>query len=78
MATNDGETLKTLKEWFTFIVAVIATVSGVIFWIQRADDDKFKRIEDKIGAVETDVDKIREDNVEIIRLIGKLEGKLEK
>jgi hypothetical protein len=78
MSTDENETLKTIKEWFTFAVAVIATVSGIIFWIQRADDDKFQRIEDKIEAVETDVDKIREDNVEIIRLIGKLEGKLEK
>jgi GTPase len=78
MSTDENETLKTIKEWFTFAVAVTATVSGVIFWIQKADDDKFQRIEDKIEAVETDVDKIREDNVEIIRLIGKLEGKLEK
>ena len=67
-----------LKDWFTFAVAVVATVSGIIFWIQRADNDKFERIESKIEAVEADVDKIREDNVEIIRLIGKLEGKLEK
>jgi hypothetical protein len=75
---NNNDMLRNVKDWFTFAVAVIATVSGVIFWIQRADNDKFERIETKIEAVEADVDKIREDNVEIIRLIGKLEGKLER
>ena len=78
MSQPPNNTLRNIKDWFTFAVAVVATVSGVIFWIQRADNDKFERIESKIEAVESDVDKIREDNVEIIRLIGKLEGKLEK
>ena len=78
MSQPPNDTIRNIKDWFTFAVAVVATVSGVIFWIQRADNDKFERIESKIEAVETDVDKIREDNVEIIRLIGKLEGKLEK
>ena len=78
MSQPPNDTIRNIKDWFTFAVAVVATVSGVIFWIQRADNDKFKRIESKIEAVEADVDKIREDNVEIIRLIGKLEGKLEK
>ena len=78
MSQSPNDTIRNIKDWFTFAVAVVATVSGVIFWIQRADNDKFERIESKIEAVEADVDKIREDNVEIIRLIGKLEGKLEK
>ena len=78
MSQSNNNTLRNIKDWFTFAVAVVATVSGVIFWIQRADNDKFERIESKIEAVEADVDKIREDNVEIIRLIGKLEGKLER
>tara|TARA_B100000941_G_C28478058_1_gene540456 strand:+ start:330 stop:566 length:237 start_codon:yes stop_codon:yes gene_type:complete len=78
MSKSPNDTIRNIKDWFTFAVAVVATVSGVIFWIQRADNDKFERIESKIEAVESDVDKIREDNVEIIRLIGKLEGKLEK
>ena len=78
MSQSTNDTIRNIKDWFTFAVAVVATVSGVIFWIQRADNDKFERIESKIEAVEADVDKIREDNVEIIRLIGKLEGKLEK
>lgn len=78
MSQSPNDTIRNIKDWFTFAVAVVATVSGVIFWIQRADNDKFERIESKIEAVESDVDKIREDNVEIIRLIGKLEGKLEK
>ena len=68
MSQPPNNTLRNIKDWFSFAVAVVATVSGVIFWIQRADNDKFERIESKIEAVESDVDKIREDNVEIINI----------
>ena len=37
--------LQTLKDWFTFVVAVVATVAGVIFWVQSINDPKFEKIE---------------------------------
>ena len=51
--------IQALKDWFTFIFAVFATVAGVIFWIQSANDPKFKEIEEKIQLLRQDVTQIR-------------------
>jgi hypothetical protein len=65
-----------LKDWFTFIVAVVACVSGIIFWVQSADNPRFEKIEQDIGELRQDIKSIRSDNTEILRLIGRLEGKI--
>jgi|TARA_R100001443_G_scaffold111576_1_gene124449 hypothetical protein len=66
-----------LKEWFTFIVAVVACVAGVIFWVQSSNDPKFLKIESEINVLKEDIKGIRSNNNEILRIIGRLEGKLE-
>lgn len=66
-----------IKDWFTFIVAVIACVSGVIFWVQSADDPRFLEIERDVYDLKQDIKSIQDDNNEILRIIGQLEGKLE-
>ena len=73
-STNIG----TVKDWFTFIVAVIACVAGVIFWVQQSSDGKIKHVEKEIAELRADIDKIRDNNNEILRIIGRLEGKLER
>jgi len=74
---NSTINIQTLKDWFTFIFAVVATVVGVIFWVQSANDPKFKEIEDKIQLLRQDVTQIRENNNKILRIVGRLEGKIE-
>ena len=69
--------LQTLKDWFTFIVAVVATVAGVIFWVQSINDPKFEKIEKDIQVLRNDIKQIRDNNNEILRIVGRLEGKLE-
>ncbi|MAL13211.1 MAG: hypothetical protein CL554_07250 [Algoriphagus sp.] len=69
--------LQTLKDWFTFIVAVVATVAGVIFWVQSINDPKFEKIEKDIQVLRSDIKQIRDNNNEILRIVGRLEGKLE-
>ena len=69
--------IQTLKDWFTFIFAVVATVVGVIFWVQSVNDPKFKEIENKIQLLREDVVQIRENNSKILRIVGRLEGKIE-
>jgi len=71
--TNIG----TIKDWFTFIVAVIACVAGVIFWVQSSNDPKFSKIESEIQMLQSEIKNIRSDNNKILRIIGRLEGKLE-
>ena len=69
--------IQTVKEWFTFIVALVVTVAGVIFWIQTINDPKFQEIEKEIQFLRDDITQIRDNNNEILRIVGRLEGKLE-
>jgi len=69
--------IQTLKEWFTFIIAVVACVAGVIFWVQTINDPKFEELEGQITILREEIYKIREDNHKILLIVGRLEGKLE-
>jgi len=75
---SNETTIQKIKDWFTFIVAVVACVAGVIFWIQQANDGKFKQIEKDIVSLQVDIDKIESNNDEILRIIGRLEGKIDQ
>ena len=69
--------IQVVKDWFTFTVAVIATIGGVIFWVQTINDPKFEEIEKEIQFLRNDISHIRDNNNEILRIVGRLEGKLE-
>jgi len=69
---------QSIKEWFTLIIATVATVAGVIFWIQNINEPKFEEIEKEIQILREDITQIRVNNNEILRIVGRLEGKLEK
>ena len=66
-----------LKDWLTFIGAVIACVAGVIFWVQSSNNPRFEKIEQEITILRQDIKNIRAGNSEILRIVGRLEGKLE-
>lgn len=70
--------IDTLKDWFIFFVAVVTCVAGVIFWVQTSNDPKFLKIESDIQLLRSEIKNIRDDNNEILRVIGRLEGKLDK
>jgi hypothetical protein len=74
---SDNIDIQTLKDWMTFFVAVIVAVAGVIFWVQSINDPKFEEIENKIQLLRNDIIQIRENNGEILRIVGRLEGKME-
>ena len=79
-ANNAGsatDTIKIIKEWLSFAIAVIVAVSGIIFWVQNVSDGKIERIEKDVTALRSDMKDIQNQNGEILRLIGKLEGKIE-
>tara|TARA_Y100001937_G_C7043958_1_gene295958 strand:- start:202 stop:432 length:231 start_codon:yes stop_codon:yes gene_type:complete len=75
---SDNSTIQAVKDWFSFVVAVVATVAGVIFWVQTINDDKFSIVNQKITALEKDIEKIETKNNKILRVLGRLEGKLLK
>ena len=72
-----SETYQDIKEWFTLVASVIACIAGVIFWVQQSGNEKFDHINSQISSLRTDIDNIRENNNEILRIIGRLEGKIE-
>ena len=41
---NSNLNIQAFKDWFTLIVALIATIAGVIFWVQTINEPKFKDI----------------------------------
>ena len=69
--------IASIKDWLTVLVAVIACVSGIIFWVQSSNDPRFEKIEKEITILREDIKSIRTNNSEILRIVGKLEGKLE-
>ena len=75
MANNIN--ISTVKDWLTFIIAVVIAIAGVIFWVQNINDPKFEEIEKEIQFLRDDITQIRIDNHEILRIVGRLEGKLE-
>tara|TARA_B100000287_G_scaffold426163_1_gene473617 strand:+ start:1074 stop:1292 length:219 start_codon:yes stop_codon:yes gene_type:complete len=67
-----------LKDWFTFAVAVIACVAGVIFWVQSSNNPRFEKLEKEITILRQDIKNIRLNNSKILRIVGRLEGKLDR
>ena len=69
--------IESIKDWFTFIAAVITCIVAVVFWVQTSSDGKFEKVEAEIQTLRKDIDKIQENNKEMLRIIGRLEGKLD-
>ncbi len=67
-----------LKEWFSFIVAIVGCIAGVIFWVQSSSNEKYSRLESEISEIRQEVKEITRQNGEILRQIGKLEGLIDK
>ena len=70
--------LSQVKDWVTFTIAIMACVASVIFWVQTADNERIERIEEEVYEVKQDMKEITKQNSEILRLIGRIEGALDK
>tara|TARA_R100001079_G_scaffold105716_1_gene73244 strand:- start:1680 stop:1952 length:273 start_codon:yes stop_codon:yes gene_type:complete len=73
---NNSISVQALKEWVTLIISIVACIAGVIFWVQTASDAKFDRMQSQIDSLKKDMDQIESDNDKILRVIGRLEGRL--
>ena len=65
------------KDWLTFIIAVVAAISGIIFWVQSVGKVDYQRVEKDVAEIKVEMKEIQQQNGEILRLIGQLEGKIE-
>ena len=75
MANNIN--FQSIKDWVTFSIAVVACVTATIFWVQTSSDSEIARIDTKVEKIQEQIDKIRDNNNEILRIIGRLEGKID-
>ena len=73
---SNQSTIEKIKDWFTFAIAVIACVSGVIFWVQSTSTSNLEHVEHQINELKAEIDQIQKDNNKILRVIGRLEGRL--
>tara|TARA_R100001510_G_C7504406_1_gene106729 strand:- start:62 stop:301 length:240 start_codon:yes stop_codon:yes gene_type:complete len=69
--------LETAREYILLVVAIITAIAGIIFWVQNVDKDKIDRLERDIELIQADINKIKDNNTEILRVVGRLEGKLD-
>ena len=74
---SNTSNIQTIKDWFTFAAAVVACIAGVILWAQTSNDPKFAKIESEIQTLRSEVTSIRENNHKILRIVGRLERKLD-
>jgi hypothetical protein len=71
-------TIQNIKDWLALVVALVTFVAGIIFWVQTSSDEKIAVIEKDMSELKADIRGIQADNKEIIRIIGRLEGLIEK
>ena len=67
-----------VKDWVSFAIVIVAAISGIIFWVQRADDKRINRIEGEVAELKQDIKEITKQNSEILRLIGRIEGAMKR
>ena len=73
---SNEASLSQAKEWVTFVIAIVAAIASVIFWVQSADDDRINRVEGEIKELKQDMKAITKQNSEILRLISRIEGSM--
>ena len=69
--------ISSFRDYILLGVAIVTTVAGIIFWIQNVGDERIERVEHEIELIRSNIDKIKDNNNEILRIIGRLEGKLD-
>tara|TARA_R110002012_G_C11611674_1_gene608226 strand:- start:84 stop:314 length:231 start_codon:yes stop_codon:yes gene_type:complete len=67
-----------IKDWITFAMAMVAAIASIIFWVQNVDKDKIQHIEAEVAELKQDMKAITKQNSEILRLIGRIEGSMDK
>jgi len=75
---SNNNSLTQAKDWVTFAIAIVAAIASIIFWVQSADDSRINRIEGEIRELKQDMKEITKQNSEILRLIGRIEGSMDK
>ena len=78
---TQSNNIENIKDWFTFVVAVIKKEFGEkvakAYWKEIKTKERIEKLEKEITILRQDIQNIRDDNSKILRIVGRLEGKLE-
>lgn len=76
-AVKSAETVVKIGQWIFFVVSVVVSV---LLWIQVQGNDKYypklsgENLEKQLVKIEQNMNDIESQNIEIIRLLGRIEG----
>lgn len=76
-----GEVIKLFGGW---VFGIVALVISIIFWIQTQGNDKFyprlagENLEKQLVKIEQHMDVVQAQNMEMIRILGHIEGSASK
>ena len=76
--STENSAFDKIKDAITFTIAIITCIAGVIFWVQSANDDKISRLESEISEIRSDVKDLEKNTSEILRVVGRLEGRMSR
>ena len=76
--STENSSFEKIKDAVTFTIAIITCIAGVIFWVQSANDDKISRLESEISQIRVDVKDLEKNTSEILRVVGRLEGRMSR
>ena len=76
--STENSAFEKVKDAITFTIAIITCIAGVIFWVQSANDDKISRLESEISEIRSDVKDLEKNTSEILRVVGRLEGRMSR
>jgi hypothetical protein len=79
---NIETSILSLKPYAVLFMALTSAIISSIFWVQNYGDDHYypiqsgEHIEEDHRELKADIEKIRDQNIEIILMLGHIEGSL--
>jgi|15BtaG_2_1085339.scaffolds.fasta_scaffold28303_3 hypothetical protein len=79
---NNKNNISTLKPYAVLFMTLTSAIVSSIFWVQNYGEDHYyplssgEHIEEEHREIKADIEKIRDQNIEMILMLGRIEGAL--
>jgi hypothetical protein len=77
---NNQNNMSSLKPYAVLFMTLTSAIVSSIFWVQNYGEDHYfplragEHIEEEYKELKDDIEKIRDQNIEIILALGRIEG----
>lgn len=77
---DNKNNISTLKPYAVLFMTLISAIVSSIFWVQSYGEDHYypldsgKHIEEEQREIKDDIEKIRDQNIEMLLMLGRIEG----